>query len=283
MLPSDTPSTVMWPTCTTTFLRSSSSSGLRSPDRCDLAPWDVSQPRGASSGLGTTSRCADTRRRRTEDGQLVRRLDRSGRPASILSVTTARLCCRREVACRPEQGSDRPPDWNRRCLGRFPEWSQLGLTHRRQHGLQRGSASGHLRWEESVAASRARLRQHPRCRRVAHRREHRFRGPCSSLDRPDDRTAHNRSDHSRTATSTSKTIQARWPQSTARPDKSCGEASRRVLSIGPDGVAVGWGKVFAATRDGVIALNVRTMATPVWSRRLDDDSHRGCRYPTDRG
>ncbi len=39
------------------------------------------------------------------------------------------------------------------------------------------------------------------------------------------------------------------------------------LSIGPDGVAVGWGKVFAATSDGVIALNVDNGAT-VWSRRL---------------
>ena len=39
------------------------------------------------------------------------------------------------------------------------------------------------------------------------------------------------------------------------------------LSIGPDGVAVGWGKVFAATSDGVIALNAGNGAT-VWSRRL---------------
>ena len=39
------------------------------------------------------------------------------------------------------------------------------------------------------------------------------------------------------------------------------------FSIGPDGVAVGWGKVFAATSNGVIALNVGNGAT-VWSRRL---------------
>ncbi len=39
------------------------------------------------------------------------------------------------------------------------------------------------------------------------------------------------------------------------------------FSIGPDGVAVGWGNVFAATSDGVIALNASNGAT-VWSRRL---------------
>jgi outer membrane protein assembly factor BamB len=39
------------------------------------------------------------------------------------------------------------------------------------------------------------------------------------------------------------------------------------ITIGPDGVAVGWNKVFAATRDGVVALNAGTGAL-VWSRRL---------------
>ncbi len=39
------------------------------------------------------------------------------------------------------------------------------------------------------------------------------------------------------------------------------------FSVGPDGVAVGWGKVFAATRDGVIALNASSGAI-TWSRRL---------------
>ena len=39
------------------------------------------------------------------------------RPAS---VTTARLCCRHEVARRPEPGSDRPPGRNRRRRVLFP-------------------------------------------------------------------------------------------------------------------------------------------------------------------
>ncbi len=39
------------------------------------------------------------------------------------------------------------------------------------------------------------------------------------------------------------------------------------FSIGPDGVAVGWGKVFAATGNGVVALRAED-GSPVWSRRL---------------
>ncbi|MGB7050921.1 MAG: PQQ-binding-like beta-propeller repeat protein [Acidimicrobiales bacterium] len=39
------------------------------------------------------------------------------------------------------------------------------------------------------------------------------------------------------------------------------------FSIGPDGVAVGWGKVFAATGNGVVALSATT-GSSVWSRRL---------------
>jgi outer membrane protein assembly factor BamB len=59
--------------------------------------------------------------------------------------------------------------------------------------------------------------------------------------------------------------------SVAAIDRSTGQVVWRTkqtgVSIGPDGVAVGWGKVFAATSDGVIALNVGNGAT-VWSRRL---------------
>jgi outer membrane protein assembly factor BamB len=46
------------------------------------------------------------------------------------------------------------------------------------------------------------------------------------------------------------------------------------FSVGPDGVAVGWGKVFAATRVGLIALNAGNGA-PVWSRRLTTTATEG--------
>ena len=39
------------------------------------------------------------------------------------------------------------------------------------------------------------------------------------------------------------------------------------ITVGPDGVAVGWGKVFAATRDGVDALDAST-GKLVWTRRV---------------
>ena len=60
---------------------------------------------------------------------------------------------------------------------------------------------------------------------------------------------------------------------------SSGAASRPGISIGPDGVAVGWGKVFAATSDGVIALNA--------SKRRDGlvpspHGNRRSRYTADR-
>jgi len=54
-------------------------------------------------------------------------------------------------------------------------------------------------------------------------------------------------------------------------DRSTGQVVWRSkqtgATIGPDGVAVGWGKVFAATADGVIALDA-TNGKPVWARRL---------------
>jgi outer membrane protein assembly factor BamB len=46
------------------------------------------------------------------------------------------------------------------------------------------------------------------------------------------------------------------------------------FSIGPDGVAVGWGKVFAATVDGVVALNAAD-GMPIWSRRLTSTTTEG--------
>jgi outer membrane protein assembly factor BamB len=46
------------------------------------------------------------------------------------------------------------------------------------------------------------------------------------------------------------------------------------FSIGPDGVAVGWNKVFAATRDGVVALDAND-GTVIWSRRLTATSTEG--------
>jgi outer membrane protein assembly factor BamB len=46
------------------------------------------------------------------------------------------------------------------------------------------------------------------------------------------------------------------------------------ISIGPNGVAVGWGKVFAATSDGVTALNVKS-GKPEWSRKLTTTSSEG--------
>ena len=59
--------------------------------------------------------------------------------------------------------------------------------------------------------------------------------------------------------------------SVAAVDRTTGQVLWRTkqtgFSIGPDGVAVGWGKVFAATSDGVVALNAGNGAT-VWSRRL---------------
>jgi alcohol dehydrogenase (cytochrome c) len=46
------------------------------------------------------------------------------------------------------------------------------------------------------------------------------------------------------------------------------------ISIGPNGVAVGWGKVFAATSDGVTALNVKS-GKREWSRELTRTSGEG--------
>jgi alcohol dehydrogenase (cytochrome c) len=59
--------------------------------------------------------------------------------------------------------------------------------------------------------------------------------------------------------------------SVAAIDRSTGQVVWRSKptgeTIGPDGVAAGWGKVFAATADGVIALDA-TNGKPVWTRRL---------------
>jgi outer membrane protein assembly factor BamB len=52
------------------------------------------------------------------------------------------------------------------------------------------------------------------------------------------------------------------------------QTQRTGSTIGPDGVAVGWGDVFAATPDGVVALNADTGAT-VWVRRLTSTPSEG--------
>ena len=64
----------------------------------------------------------------------------------------------------------------------------------------------------------------------------------------------------------------------AAMDRSTGGVLWRTSStgftVGPNGVAVGWGKVFAATRDGVVALNADTGAT-LWSRPLTTTATEG--------
>ncbi len=59
--------------------------------------------------------------------------------------------------------------------------------------------------------------------------------------------------------------------SVAAIDRTTGRVAWRSpqtgITVGPDGVAVGWGKVFAATRDGVTALDANN-GTLVWSRTL---------------
>ena len=59
--------------------------------------------------------------------------------------------------------------------------------------------------------------------------------------------------------------------SVAAIDRATGQvlwrSARTGTTIGPNGVAVGWGDVFAATPNGVLALNASTGAL-VWSRRL---------------
>ena len=93
------------------------------------------------------------------------------------------------------------------------------------------------------------------------------------MDRPHDRTAHNGSDHLG-----SHIYVEDDSGSVAAIDGTNGRVVWRSkqtgTSIGPDGLAVGWNKVFAATRDGVVALSTSD-GTPVWSRRVTTTSTEG--------